>query len=629
MIKKIKSLDFRNAYKPSRFKLGTWVEWSLLALVLIVSFFIFLYVDYTNTIDNSVLFDKALFSGNFFNFYDYTIEHAGTTYAANYEFMAYIPFAIWNLPLAILNMATGFDYNHSTIALLWSKGFIVILAAVSIIVFYKILRKLNVEKEKSVLACFTLVTSVLFFWPVFMIVQIDIASVFLMLLGFYYYISNNNKMFILFFALSIPFKMFGLFLFIPLLLLKEKRVLHIILNVIVVCIPELICKILFRSSAAYNFALSSQSDAGTTSLLNYSSILGMHKISLFIAAFFGLCIFCYLYKPKDKTSDINKLLPSYIATLLWGIIMVFVDIRGYWLVYIAPFLMISIFTSKKFLKVSLIVETISSISYVLWNFSGSGNIAKESNFLWRLLLYKFVKQPATDVLKYKSMHGLLVNYGIDKYKYLFFTVFICSMIALMVLVCPYLFTKIKENGLIERSVILIRPLILIVFVGLYIFAYTAVGNPTIISFIDKDTNQSSKCDLLNNNSVSQNIEFDKNYSLSQLTVVFDNSDNYRNNFSSVSIKIKDTSNNKVIYSERVGCSMINSKEKTKIKLNKVKVNSKDEYQIEFSGVNGVNPDVSNKNSKISLYKTSKLVDAEHPAYENGVKKNYNLAFSIK
>ncbi len=629
MIGKIKNLSFKNAYKPSKFNIGsTYVEFLLLFTAVFVSYFIFMYVDITNTIDNSVLFTKSLLSGDFFNFYDYTIEHASTKYPANYEFLAYIPFAIWNLPLAIGNMAFGFDYNHSTAALLWAKGIIVVFALITVFLIYKILTLCKVEKNLSILACFVFSTSIMFFWPSFLIVQIDLPSLTLMLTGIYNYLKGNNKLFITFFALSIPFKMFGIFLFIPLLILKEKRIIFIAAKTVLVMIPQLLCKILFIGSEAYNFALGSQSRDALNSLFNFTNIIGPRKLSLFIIAFFAICVFCYIYKFDDGNAELKLSLPLYIASLTYGSLMIFVLIRGYWLVYLAPFLIFTIFLSGKLMKLNLLLELISGISFFMWYCVSGGGASKDDNIVWRLLLYKFTEHPESSELKYSNLNGMLTSLELERFEYLFFTIFVCSLAAVLIICCPFFFKKYDRDTAIDRGVVIIRPVVILVIIALYIYAYTAIGNPVIYNTIN-ESNVSTECDLLDNNTVSQKIDFNKDYSLEKLEVVFDNSNPSRNNFGSVVIEINNITTDENVFSKRIGCSMIKDGKATKIKLNNLKVNSNDTYEIKFTALDGVDENITGRNNSISVYKTNELTDRLHPAVENGIEKDYNLSMMIK
>lgn len=632
MVQKIKnfgkSLNFSSAYKPSRLKVGTWPEWLLFGAVFIVVYLIFMYIDITNTIDNSVLLTKALFSGNITNFYDYTIEHASTNFPANYEMIAYIPFAIWNLPLAIANMLFDFDYMHSTLALLWAKGIMVVLTLVTVFIFYKILRICSVKKDMSCLACFAFISSVMFFWPVFMIVQVDLPAVLLMMFGLYFYLKDNEKLFILFLAIAIPFKMFALMMLVPLLVLKEKRIFAIIIKCGCAAIPMLLCKLIFRNDEAYHFALKSQSRDAMNSLLNYTDIIGPRKLSLFVVAFFVICIFCYIYKLSEKDTNIKLSLPVYICTAVYGALMIFVQIRGYWLLYLVPFLMLSIFISGKFLKLNLLLEIISGFTFIGWYSLAGGGASTDKLIVWRLLLYKFIEQPKSSALKYKNLDGFLTAFNLEQFTYLFFTIFACSIAALLILTCPLLFKNYKKDKFIERSVIIIRPLSLIALTLVYIISYTTTTNSVFYNAINKN-NISSECDLISGNTVSQLINFDDEHELENLGVVFDNSNPRRNNFCSVTVTIKNLDTNENIFEKRVGCSMIKSKETTNIELGGLYVNSEDDYEIIFTAQDGVDESIIGYTNSLALYKTDKLIYPEFPAMENGVEKDYNLAISIK
>lgn len=630
MIAKAKSffqlLEFQKIYKTSKFKVGTIIEWSLLFLMSIVTYFIFMYIDITNTIDNSVLLDKAIFSGNFFRFYEYSVENASTNYAANYEPLAYIPFAIWNLPLAIANMAFGYDYNHSTLALLWSKGSIVIMAIAAIVFIYKIMTLIKVKKEMAVLGCYVFATSVFFFWPVMMVVQIDIPAVLLMLIGFYFYLQDKSKLFILFFGLAVPFKTFALILFVPLLLLKEKRVIFAVINLICLLIPELICKLLFKNSATYNAALGSQSDEAMGNLFNYTEFFGSNKVSFFIVAYLAICVFAYLYKIKDD--EMKFAVPVYTTLLVWGSMMITVQLRGYWLLYFAPFFVIAVFSRGKFLKTNLLVEIVGGFSFLIYNFSGTGYLAQEEKFVWRLLLYKFVAQPSSSSLKYGSMHDLIINLGLNKYRFLFFTVFISAIGVILLLTSPFLFKKVKTDKCIERSVILIRPISIICLMILYLFAYTATKNLYSYNFINTKTNSSTNVNLFEDNTVSQHMSFDKDKKLSELSFIISNNQDNRRNFGLLTISIYDNTTDKEVYYTEVGCSVIPNEKKYTVKLKNLYINANDDYEIIFGGVKGVDGSITGRHNSIEIYKTKELVEPDYPALVNGTAQNYNLSFSI-
>jgi len=63
--------------------------------------------------------------------------------------------------------------------------------------------------------------------PVFHIAQSDMLYTYLTVLGIHAFLKNDKKKFILFFAMAVSCKVIAVFVFIPLLLMMEKRILHI------------------------------------------------------------------------------------------------------------------------------------------------------------------------------------------------------------------------------------------------------------------------------------------------------------------------------------------------------------------------------------------------------------------
>ena len=84
----------------------------------------------------------------------------------------------------------------------------------------------------------------------------EIYVVFFSMLGILYWLKKDNKKFILCFALAIPIKMFALMIFFPLILIREKRIWKVIVNLLSGCSIWIILKLLFQSNAAYRLSVS-------------------------------------------------------------------------------------------------------------------------------------------------------------------------------------------------------------------------------------------------------------------------------------------------------------------------------------------------------------------------------------
>ncbi len=632
-------LDFSPSLKTRVLKgRKSYLEWVILFCILAFSSVIFLYMDMLNTFDNSVLFMKALFSGNFFNFYDYTIQNAGTNYAANYEVLIYIIYGIWNLPVLILNSLFNVDYVGSAWCLMWCKLFGIICAVLIGVTVLKILKLIGANESHQALGFFLTMSSMALFLVAFIIAQVDEIGLLLILLGVYYYLKDNTKknrrLFYLFFILAMPLKTFALFVMIPLIALKEKRIIPLILKVASGFILVFAFKLIFMGDPAYKFCLSAQNRDATDQLLSGTLEMGT-KIVLFVALYLAICIFCFVHKIKESE---RFSAPIYICFLVWAAFFCTVPINTYWIIFLAPFSILAIIASGKFMNTAVILDTVAGIAFTL--FVGfKNNVLSEKGLVTRLFLTKFISVPERSALEYGSMKNFALAFGLDRYFYAFNAVFVVCLIAMAVMLNPWLNKNAKRFEHVERGVIWCRLGLMAAIAALLVYVYILPA-PTVkystITDSDVSTNV-NLVDIKNDNIFTQGIDFDSDASLSQLTVKIDNNDSYRRNFTSVLFEIVDNDTNQTIYKYREGSSMIDEdKDEHTIGLKGVKVESDKKYTLRISGILGVegnnNPfDTKGGLSKYEVcpFRTETLKDSENPAYLNGERQDYNLCFEIR
>ncbi len=276
------------------------IKWIFLVIVLLFSLFIFMYEDMTNTVDNTLTFLDSVFQGKVLNFYELSVENAHTNYAANYNVLVYVIFSIWFLPFYIVYKIMGLSNSmFSSASLIWGKFFIVTVAILSTYLIYKIIVLCNGKKEKANLTPFLFFSSMIIFYVIFMIVQIDIISIFFMLLGLYGYLKNNRLLFWISFTIAVPLKMFAIFLSLPLILLREKNLLKagiIWLSTMSLLILE---KLVFSGSSVYKYALAAQSEAAINQLLGSRSLHWSTSPYIYRSLYWTNCIFIH-YKRERK-----------------------------------------------------------------------------------------------------------------------------------------------------------------------------------------------------------------------------------------------------------------------------------------------------------------------------------------
>lgn len=123
---------------------------------------------------------------------------------------------------------TGFAQNY--IMLLYAKSICLFFLILCVNQIYKIVYRITNDKGRAWWSCFTFIFSATVFQAVAIICGYDVISLFFTLCGIYAYFEKKDKKFILFFSCAIACKMFALWIFIPLLLLKYKRIWQVIVG---------------------------------------------------------------------------------------------------------------------------------------------------------------------------------------------------------------------------------------------------------------------------------------------------------------------------------------------------------------------------------------------------------------
>ncbi|WP_346692370.1 hypothetical protein, partial [Coprobacter fastidiosus] len=347
--------------KPGR------IDLLLMIILLMVTTLFFLYGDVLATIEHSFNFLDSVFSGKFLDFYQVAIDHSSFGHPAVYEFPIYIVFAIWNLPIYLINKAMPFDYLNSFPCLLWSKLMIVFFVLLAVKVLIKIGEELNISKEHCKWVAFFFLTASTVIIPAFMLVQYDIISIVFMLLGIYCYMKNNLKGFILWFLLANTFKLFAIFIFIPLILLKEKRLIRICLYTLAGLSGIFLCKILYHSNAAYlastkkfSSTMLDRLQTTTTSLQwQYDGFV----LPLFLVLIIGICIFCYW--KKCENSELQNRFAIYIPLVVFLGFVALVPFNPYWMILVAPYMVLMPFITPKHLKLNILLETLTG-AVLVW-----------------------------------------------------------------------------------------------------------------------------------------------------------------------------------------------------------------------------------------------------------------------
>ena len=142
---------------------------------------------------------------------------------------------LWTLPANIIHRFIDFSDSCAPLVI-WFKlsmSFIMTLCMKEMLSIGEIL---NISKERCKWMLILFCSTILVALPVFHIAQTDILYTYFSLLGIRAYLKNDNKRFIVFFAMSISCKLIAVLVFIPLILLREKRIPYIARDTVFGCI---------------------------------------------------------------------------------------------------------------------------------------------------------------------------------------------------------------------------------------------------------------------------------------------------------------------------------------------------------------------------------------------------------
>lgn len=304
----------------------------------------------------------ALFSGRFREFYVMNVELTGVS--SIYDFPIYLVFAIWNIPLWIFEQITGLNALETLPGLLWAKS-ISIPFLVGIYYFIvKIGRKIK-EDFSELLALQMMLTSVMLLVPVLIMGQYDALALLFILIGLFYYIEDDNKKFLLWFAVAVTFKMFALFVFLPLILLKEKKLLRVIEQGICGVSLLVLCKILERFYFVPDPLGSEYVGGHLLSFIFQSQISFVYGgTSLFFAGMVAVCLYCY-FKKKPEQEDLG-MWAVYVSLLGLAVFFIASLTHPQWSLLLLPFIILLVCcTDEENQKTGLWVDTILSAGMLL------------------------------------------------------------------------------------------------------------------------------------------------------------------------------------------------------------------------------------------------------------------------
>lgn len=574
---KIKKFWAKNE-KPNK------LDIALLVCLLAFCTLVFIYGDIKATLEHSFNFIDSIFSGRFNDFYQVAIENSTFGHPAVYDIPLYFIFALWNLPIYIIKSITGLNYLGSFPCLLWAKSLIILVTLMTAKTLFSVSKELGISKNKSKWIVFLFLSSTMLIIPNFVIVQYDIFSIYFSLLGILAYLKRDNRKFIFYFIIANTLKLFSVFIFIPLLLLREKKIINIIWKTAAGFSGVLLCKLLFLGNVAY--AASTKSFAKEMLMRLQETGIEWNNtgfmIPFFFLVLFGVCIFAYAKKCETKEEE-NKFV-IYLPLVIFYSFITFTVVNPYWMVLVLPYSVLIMFLTPRYLKLNLLLDAIVGLLFMLVSFIIIPHLFSNYN-LSAMLLSKIVS-PERYSRRFNSVSDFLQQFHFERYVNIVLGLLVISVIAILIINYPRKddIKKINHEK-VERGVVWLRASVPSLLVMLMCMCYLLPAKSIVLDSLNKETVNSEINILETGSKVEQIFEFDENLKIDEIKIGIDTVDTSWIDTSSIIMEFIDLQNNKSLYNKRLAVNTIeDGLAEFKTKGLKVKKNQK--YKIQFTNQDG-------------------------------------------
>lgn len=334
-------------------------------VLLLISSMSFWYADTNSNVRHSINIWKTLFEGRFFEFYSYNIVSAQmgeTWHMAGYEVPLYCIMALWNFPLYIIEKIIGKNILNYFAAKVYAKLFFILLTFVVGRLTEKIAIACGLDEQKSEKSFYLFISNAAVFSAICVCGQIDIIGLTFILLAFLAYLKNEKIKFYILFAIAFECKFFALFVFIPLILLREKNILKILAKVGFPIIVMYVINLPFRIIDPDGVSIKSIfSDVVIKEILEMKLGFMGEQLPYIFILFGGVCILAYLTQ-IDNSKD-NGLKYIYFAFLgLASTLTLFSS--PYRMIYLIPFFVILFVSKEQNFKLRFLIYNAIMISLI-------------------------------------------------------------------------------------------------------------------------------------------------------------------------------------------------------------------------------------------------------------------------
>ncbi|MDE7029943.1 MAG: hypothetical protein K2P63_08195 [Lachnospiraceae bacterium] len=355
---------------PSFWEYFVWI------LLFLIPFVTLMYGDTRAFVHYEVNFWKSIKEGGGLRyFYEYSnrmldfyrSNHISGAFEVIYDFPVYIILGIWGLPLWLICTAFNLEETSHVWTMIYGKSIYLVFLPIVAYLIYKVCKNIGVSTRNSKWASYLFLSSIVVFVDIGIMGQLDILGMPFTLLGIFYFQKKCKWKFILFFAVAVSFKQFPLFVFIPLLLLIEKRVVKIVWNMALAVGLTFLTNLPFPRGTVAMQVKEQIRDKFIESFLGAKLPIYNGIVPVIVLLIGAVCVGCYL---KDiKNQEELEQFSIFIPLLVMFILFTSFDSNPYWFIHLAPFLAIMLVYNAKHYNRLILFETIGMLCLILNQFA--------------------------------------------------------------------------------------------------------------------------------------------------------------------------------------------------------------------------------------------------------------------
>ena len=407
---------------------------NIIVIIIIAFFSCFYYYDDANSIiRQGINVWKALFEGNFFEYYSINIQSFNKgemIHYANYSMGLNLIMGIWQIPLYFIERFFNINVLDYFIFRAYGKMYAIVAAYIASVVIEKMVKELTGDQEKAEKSSFYFLISAFTMVSISNIGQVDIIGIIFVSLAFLFLFKRDIVKFLIFFIIAAQCKNFALFIFVPVILYYEKNIIKSGLYIISPLVVQYLIELPFKIIDPISTSIQDDKMVGSIgALLAYKiNIYGKSATPLFYLIFVSICLIAYI---KKKDEEMEKKWELYFGFVSIFFTLVILGAHTYWYVYLAFFLSVCLFIEKTDIDKKLFLYYISTISCFIEEIIMINWFFWKDNLKGMLLDIVYKVNYDIDIIKYYT--GIISTdtrrfIYIDQFLYMVF--FVCCLLFL-------------------------------------------------------------------------------------------------------------------------------------------------------------------------------------------------------